>query len=446
MYFFAQGTYVTHSNGSISVTYNDTPAMQGDTQHDDFRTVPFLQAKFVLKKVFEEFGYTITGDFLTSTDFDDLFLFNQYGIEKYAPTIFQDFNRKITPANHVPPIFIIDFLKGFFDFFNLFPSFNGTAVTLYNRNSEIKNRRVASMNNVCGNHFDSTYQTTDTKNNDGTDIGYQLQYTWDSADQYYSDRVKDLSTINDKKFIGTVQTIAQLPGLNIGRQLTTADICFCEADNLYYCVADATTTVIKWDVYSEELTAYITGDGTRTIACACSTLATYVEVNTTTGLMEKQPYLGTGQQGSYINNKGILVNNPFDRKTGALPSSALTENGVSTTPLYNLRLFFIRKTLVKNVLVPFTTNFNRDDNNQVVAPYSLAWKGVDGLAAKQHKTWQDMRQNMEIVKTTYMADQKLMATLANANCHEIDGVLFIPYKIEKTIPMKKIITVSVVPL
>lgn len=442
-----QADIVTSTSGVITTTYHSTPAPIGDPQHIDYRTVPSFQVKYILTQVFNEMGYTITGDWFTNTDFDDLFLFNQFGIENYALILYEDFNRSINPANHVPPIFVIDFLKGIFDFLNLFPVFNGTAVTVFNRNNEIKNRKVAAMSAVCDNQFDSTYQTVDTKNSNGTDVGYQLQYAWDSADQYYSDRVKDLSTVTDKKYVGSVQTIAFLYNLNIGRQLTTADIAYCEADNFYYCVADATnSSAIKWDAYSEELNPYITGDGTRTVAVNCSTLCTYVETNTTTGLMEKQPYLGTRQQGSYINNKGILVNNPFNRQTGALPGTSLLSNGVQSTALYSLRVFFIRQKLINNALVPYTSNFNRDDNNQTIAPYSLAWRGIDGLAAKLHSAWQDMRQNMEFVKTTYTADKKTIATMAAANCHEINGVVCVPYLIERQIPLKKTISVTLVPL
>ena len=68
--------------------------------------------KYVFIKVFEELGFTVTGDFITSTDFDDLVLFNNYAIEDYFTILnYVDVNHTIDPRNHVPDISLVDFLK-----------------------------------------------------------------------------------------------------------------------------------------------------------------------------------------------------------------------------------------------------------------------------------------------------------------------------------------------
>ena len=66
--------------------------------------------------------------------------------------------------------------------------------------------------------------------------------------------------------------------------------------------------------------------------------------------------------------------------------------------------------------------------------------------ATLHAGWQAVKENMQVVKTEYTANQKVLADMAAANCHEIEGVLFLPQKIERTIPLGKTVQVQLVPL
>lgn len=391
-------------------------------EHADYQTVPFLKLKYVLRQIFEEHGFSVSGDLIDDSGFDDLLLFNNYGIENYTIDFttanFKDLNNFINPANHVPNILIIDFLKGLFSLFNVFPTFPGVnQVKLVYRKTHINKKNILSLNNIVSNQFDSTPQDA------GSAGGYKLNYVWDSADQFYSDRVKVLT---DKTLVATVATRGSLNTLDIGRQLTINDIAYVQADNLYYVPADATTNpVVIWDTYAEKLNEYIIGAGTRQVDCNISTLCTYVEFNTVTGLWEKRNYVGTRQPGSYQNKKNVRVVNDF-----------------------GLRIFYGKKRvdISTGTNLPTSFNHNRDDQNNIIEKYSLSWDGENGLAENFHIDWQELQDRMEIVKTFIAVDTKVIADMASHNVYEINNVLFILNLTERIIPLNGGMEIWLVPL
>lgn len=86
--------------------------------YDYQRLVPMFYRKWVLVKVFEEFGYTLTGDFLDDATFNAIVLQNNFTINKWisfiafsGPILFRDRCTEIDPRNHMPDISIIDFLN-----------------------------------------------------------------------------------------------------------------------------------------------------------------------------------------------------------------------------------------------------------------------------------------------------------------------------------------------
>jgi hypothetical protein len=224
--------------------------LPGHDGYTDYRTIPFFKMKFVLRKVFEEFGFSLIGDWMLNTDFDDVVLFNNYAIENYDAAAFIDLNRTILPQNHMPDMLISDWLKAMFSFFNIFPRFlSGNAVQIVARKDKLKSKKIASLNNVATSEFSSAYNTEESS--DTTSSGYKLNFNWDSNDGMFGDKVKD---ITDKNLIATVTTFSALSDIdNSGR--TINDIAFVTADNMYYQVADATVMPMKWDAYSEKLDA-----------------------------------------------------------------------------------------------------------------------------------------------------------------------------------------------
>jgi hypothetical protein len=373
--------------------------------------------KFLLRQVFEEFGFSIIGDWIHNTDFDDVTVFNNYAIENYDDT-FHDLTRSITPQNHVPDMLISDFLKAIFSFFNIFPVFlSGNTVLLVTRKEKLKSKKIASLNAVATDEFSNAYNTEESS--DTTSNGYKLNYNWDSNDSMFGDKVKD---ITDKNVIATVTKFSDLDAIS-NTDRTTNDIAFVTADNMYYQVADATVFPMKWDAYSEKIDAYTSGDGARDVPMEASIMCNYTAFNEGTGLWERKNYVGCSMKGSYIGNKKGLVKNPF-----------------------GLHLFYIKKVVVLGVNIPMSFCHNRDRQNNVIAKYSLAWNGDDGMAVNFHTDWQDLLSKAEYVKTSILIDQKVLADLRNNDLFEIGNVLFLLYKTQKNLPLKTKIDVQLVPL
>lgn len=393
-------------------------AAQGTSEYCDYRTVPFFRFKYVFKKIFEENGYQVQGAFLDVTEWDNLHIFNQCAIEVYSSVLGVDYNRSINPTNHIPDITQTDFIKAACSFFNVYLSFIGNnTVQLKYRETTIRQRKIAVITNAVSDTFDSTFQDSDTS----ADNGYKLQYKKDDQDNYFGERVKDVS---DKNLVGSVATAILLQSLNIGRPLTTDDIAMVQAENMYYVVADATSSPVKWEPYAEELNDYVQGDGGKTIDLGLGTLASYVVQDPNTSLMVKKPFLGSRQLGTYTNNKGVKVTNPF-----------------------SLRLFFIDM-LSQNgqMAIPVSYNHNRDANNALIEEHSLALRGDEGIAKSMHTLWRQINSNMEIVKTSVAADRKMFLSLTSNDCLEINNVQFLPYKIDRSIPSKQSCEISIVPL
>jgi hypothetical protein len=394
----------------------DQPVPADNRQRIDYRTIPFFNLKWVMKKMFEECGYKLTGDFLDNSDFDNVVIENNYSLENYeVNSIYLDFNRNIYPSNHLPDISAGDFLKAVFDAFNMYPTFPGNnEVKLVYRVVELKDRDITNIDHLVSREFTSSFESA---NNDSD--GYKLSMKWDPNDQYHNDRVKDLQ---DKILAGTVSKFVDLATFDPGYQLTTDHVAFVEADNIYYRVADAISNPKKWDAYAEKLSDYESGGGERNIEIGLSTLCTYVEQNSDTTLFEKKNYVGTRQPGSYRNHKGVVVINPF-----------------------SLRVFYLRKRVINGVNIPVSYNHNRDSANNQIEKYSLSWHGTTGLATL-HTAWQQLREKSEVVKTTVRVDQKILQELETSKKWAINNVAFIPYRKTRTIPLKNSMEIRIVPL
>lgn len=381
----------------------------------DYRTVPFFKMQFILKECFLHFGFEVTGDFITDPAFANMVVFNNYGIENMS-TAHQDFNRKIVPSNHVPDMLIGEWLKALFTLTSMFPIFlDNNQVRLVYHKTDITVKQIIGIDEFISGDFESDYL-------DGTALenGYKIAYVWDSADQYFSERVKDLS---DKIITGTVATVVDLLTFTIGRTFTTDDLVFVQSENMYYQVADATSTPVKYDAYSENMGEYKTGNGEKTIEIKISTLCTYVELNTTLALYVRHNFVGCRQNGSYINAAGALVKSEFGN-----------------------RVFYISNQSFGASTIPVSYNHNRNAANQIICPYSLSINGANGLAESFHVPWQNIIENAELVKIVAQGNQKVLHILRTYNRFQIAGTLFLLKKIERTIPQGATIKLELIPL
>lgn len=391
-----------------------TPVPELSADYVNYLTVPFFQLKFVIKQIFIENGFNVTGDWINNPEFDDLYIFNNYGVERYYQNDFRDLNREIVPGNHLPDTTIVDFLKATFNFLNLAPYFTDLQnVEIRYRQSALSNKKIFSLNKLVTDTFESTI--TDQDQN-----GYTLKYNWDSNDQYQSEWNKDIS---DKNLVATVATKDQLTNINIARQLTLLDIALVTSENLYYVVADGTATPIVWEVYAEALQDFKSGNGDRSVDLGASTLCQYIEKDVDTELNTRRNMLATGQQGSYKSVKGFNIINDF-----------------------GVRFFYIKN--IPNDLGnirPTTYNHNVSATNFLRDNHSLAMGTKEGLETL-HTAWQGVLNGKETIKTTILVDKKSQSEMEKCNIYELMNVQFLPYKTNKKIPMDGLLEVELWPI
>ncbi len=374
-----------------------------DPLYVDYRTIPFFKLKHVLQLIFSANGFTVTGEFFTSTDFDDVFIFNNFSLEVYDLAFYRDLTHSINPSNHLPKMLIKDFLHAVYSWANIYPIYGRDTVELRYRVKTLASKRIYKASGLVAKDFESTYAEQSESS------GYKVKYEWDNADSYFNDRVKDLTT---STIAGTVVVRSLLDSLDIGRPFTTDDIVYVEAENMYYKVADATGIPVVWEAFSEGLDEYIYGEGGNEFAIKLSTLCRYVVQNSESGLYQVSDYLGCDQKGSYRNNKNVQVLNDF-----------------------GLRLFYLKKKQIGDALVPNTFNHNRADDNTLVLPFSFATAGSNNIVDALHKDWIDLKESMEIMKTDMCIDKKILTEMDAADKFEIDNIIYLPYKVERSLPL-----------
>lgn len=389
------------------------PVPAGEAEYIDYATVPFFKMIYVFRQAFKEAGYEVIGDLVNSLHYEDLYIFNPCGIEFYSPTAFQDYTTKILPAQHLPDMSLLDFFRAIFKFFNVYPVFHGNnRVELHYRKKVIQRRRVLDITERCALNFHSTYLESTERG------GYTIEYDWDQADSYINDRIKD--DLSDLILVATVETRPNLDTLDIGRSFTTNDVAFVKAENMYYRVANATTSPVLWDAYSEALGAHVVGDGERKVTTGCGTLATYVMFDEDQALYKRQNKLACRMTGSYWNRKLIRVNSEF-----------------------GLSLFYIRKQNIGGINIPVSFNHNVNPANVKMAELSLSITATEGLS-KLHDPWQSARDSRELFKVEVKADKRFMQDLKECDAVQIQNVLYIPQLIENSIPLGETVVLHLI--
>ena len=380
-------------------------ATNGTPEYINYRSIPFFKAKYALRKIFEEQGYSVTGDFMTSTDFDDLLLYNNYAIENYAYDDYADTNRSINPKNHMPKILQSEFIKNLCSDFNMYPVFvDATTVDLRYRTNTIKQKKVADITDLISDTFISEITAT-------TGTGVTITFSGSEVDSYFSDRVQDITGYT---LAATVEKFSDLATTDFGRTLTTSDIAFVKADNTYYRVANAVSIPILWDAFSERLDDYKTLDGATTIDILIKPLAQFVEYDDGSALYIRRNYVGAKMKGSYsVVTKAVVLN----------------ECG--------LNIFYGKLYSVDSLLQPISFNHNRDKNNIAMVPHSLAIQGDDGLYEHFYKNWIDIKLRNELVKANISLNEKCLTLLAANEFVMAHNILFLQSKLLADYPISK---------
>lgn len=393
----------------------DTPAAPGHVEYIDYRTIPFFNARFIIKQLLKEIGFAIMGTALESPLLNDLYIFNTRSIEQYNFGTKYDLNRKIVINKHLPNIPVADFLNKIFKFLNVYPTFPGGAlIDLKDKSETIRIKNILDVTPFTLNSFTSDYLPEEERG------GYTLDYEKDDDDQYWSEAVRD--NIEEKTFVGQVFLKSQLDTIATSQPLTTDCIAYVEAENFYYIVSDATASPVKWSAYADRMHPLKYGNGNREVTIGAGTLATYMQLNEETGLYTRINKLASRQQGCYLNNKNQLIERPF-----------------------SLRMFFIRPQTIAGNTYPVSFNHHTNSLGSTLTQASLALQIPNSLGA-MHAYWQNHISNPETVGLELIASKKLMDNIAEHNLIMQNNVAMIPTQVKFSIPLSSTIEIKAKPI
>lgn len=397
-------------------TNRTVPTGPGEREHADYRTIPFLRYQYVLRACFESFGFTVGGDFINDPAWADLLLFNNFALEKYPSSTYEDVNRTLRPGNHVPDVLVEEFIDATLRTFKLRMRFTGAnAVELKYKRRSLQQRTAVDITPFAGAEFRSVLPGANAQD------GVTIKYGWDSNDQYPNERLKELRTRN---FAASVSLLSQLPTLNIGRQLTTDDYVYCQQDNCYYLVADATNPAnIRYDCWAENLYPAVTGAGEREVELPISTLFQYVEFVPSLAVAQRRNYLGCRQTGSYTNNAGNPVISPF-----------------------GIRVFFGGLTTMFGSERPASWNWNRHFQNIPLGTYNLSLQGPGSLGRELVQDWEQFLTSIEVVEQQMFSNRRLNYLLQQTDQVSINGVVYFKSRRERSIPAELEEKLFLVPL
>ncbi|MBK7691546.1 MAG: hypothetical protein IPJ31_10645 [Bacteroidetes bacterium] len=331
----------------------------GDPEYADYRTVPFYNLFYVLRKIFTEHGFTVDGSFFSSPDLDKLFIFNNFAIERYDYPFTFDVNTQITPANHMPAMSIVEFLVALQNTFNLKIIFrSGFKVFINFKEETISATAIKDVTNKIDLYFESAQR------HESFYGGQALRWKWDTNDSYHNDRVKE---IKDLDIIAEVNTFADIAALGLGAPTVTQFI-YVAAENYYY---NWNATLSIWEPYSEQQLDYEEGQMTTEFAPMISPLCQHYAYDVPSGFILSKDKCATKMLGSYWCGAKEQVTNPFE-----------------------LHLFFAQKfTAGAYTDMPISFSHNYDTNGVKRVAISLSWLAIDGLLNKFWKKWLLMLKN-----------------------------------------------------
>ena len=396
--------------GRPSAADTHVAAVPGTAEYLDHRTIPFFTWKWIMQKVFAEFGYSISGDWLNDAAWDDAVMYNNMAIEKYSITpTYTDNNREILIQQHFPKKDIGLFLADFQKLFNVKLTFNdGRKVSIDYRKKVLKDNRSLDASKIVNANFLGT--PTDFK-----DKGFTLSFNFDTNDGYSGQRVQD---IDKNKLVASVNKFGDLATLVIGRPFEYNDLVYVAAENQYFAYTNG-AGITAWQYFSERLFPFVIGVGDYKYETGISPMATYILLNADTDNLDNMDMVAADMKGSYFNKHYTLVEQPFET-----------------------RIFYAKRILKNGNNLPSSFVHNRDSQNKIRVPVSLAWDGAEGLYNYVWKDWLDFLTNTRKVKAKFTFDQKSYSDLKNTNKISIDGTNYLPVTLYTKIPIREEVEVD----
>lgn len=367
-------------------------------QHDFYRTVPFLNFFYIIRKCFEEFGYKVSGTFFELPSFDKLFLFNNFSIEKYDIVNQLDSTNYINPKDHVPNISIYEFLAAIQLTFCTKMIFNGNEVYINLRENPLQLSTIKTLTSHAGNVYQNAQR------NPMYHEGFVVRFEPDSNDTAWSDFVKDTSTITLHASVELYTDLATIASPN------DDTFVYVKAENYIYQFQTGTGS---WVRYAEGLWEHKEGDGKEVFTLPISPLTESYTVGSFS-LGVKDNMCGYRGEGSYKTYNQFPVENP-----------------------YGLRLFYIiEETTASYTDRPRSAAHNYNADGTKILPISLSITHEDGLYNKRWKQWIEMLKNSTTITIPISLTPTEFSSLKENDILQIQGMNFIIQKLEPDLPIR----------
>jgi len=393
--------------GVVKPGSTSTALQPGDIGYNNMRTVPFLNFFWVLKQVFYEHGFTAYGEFFDYPDFDKIHMYNNVGIERYNYPFTYDLNRCIVPSDHVPDMLISDFLVAVQNGFNLkIDWMDNKRVRFSFKKALLTSKKVQDFTPKCLINYAEARRHAAFY--DGVSLDWKLD---NSSDNYWSDKVKELDTLN---IIDRVTVLADINTITLPATIDETTYILITSENYLY---NYDTSNGAWIPAIEYHAGYKTGKGDVRYDPAMGPLCQFYAPDPLSSNIYRTNKVAIAQHGSYINDWGVKVENPF-----------------------GLRLFYILQTESPSYVgLPISFCHNTDSNNNKLVDTSLSWMADDGMYNKFWKTWIDMLLQSWWVKANFALTVSDMEDL-NENTDVIlaNNNQFLPRSLSFNLPLSGI--------
>lgn len=322
-------------------------------QNDLVYFCPYLYIKFIIDKLFDEYDFTLAGDWYEDSEISTLVMHHLYcANDSFFPYTAP---LSIDPTKLLPDMSVQSFLNGLKKMFNLGYFYNYSQRVFY-----IEPLKKLLSNTV----VDWTEKAEPVIEVLASErkSGYKMDYTWDSEDDIPENYIK---STDGYRILTAVNSTAHLPSSGN----SDGDVRYVRYECAYYIWAKNDLGVEEWIQFSYPYQAYTEGAGENEIKTETSTIPSAV-VDYTGWDQDTEDYVGVEYKVPILSQPG---NTPL--------ANNLMDNGFSA------RILFYRgiKTDSRGYYYPLGQADNVDLHGDSSGDYSLKWDGNEGL----YNTWWD---------------------------------------------------------
>jgi len=362
------------ANGFVNKFFSDKFAdLSGDIYHYSeengvvFIFCPFLYNKYLLDKLFDAYGYSLSGDFYTDSELSTLIIHhlncaNEALYDTIAPL-------SVDPADLLPAMGIKDYLKALKNMFCLG----------YFYNYRQKQFNIEPLKNLLDEDIldwtGKAEPVDEILSDDDKKDGYKMSFEWDSNDEIPDDYIKSLDGYTIKT---TVNSIAHLPASGN----TTGDVRYVRYECAYYLWCKNDSGTLEWQAFSYPYQNMDVDEGENLLSTKLTPIPSAIidltgwdqDLEDWVPIEYKAPFMKQIGNCPHVNN---VMGNEFDG-----------------------RLLFYRgiKTDSRGYYYPLASADALDIHGSSTGNYTLQWDGDKGLYQQWWRDWHEFLDNTKETK------------------------------------------------